>query len=180
MQLPPRSRPLLRRYITHPWTRAARHSRAARRWLDRHGQITPHFSWAEMADTRGPQVPRHLRPNAIRHAWNLERFRHKLAAHAKRRHRRFSGVSIDGPYRTVEHNLEIGGATDSQHLYADATDHFQGQVTRWGQETGLSRAEILRIAESLFRGVGNENSGTLHLDSRTGPIARFVTWQGAR
>jgi hypothetical protein len=180
MQLPPRSRPLLRRYITHPWTAVARHSPAARRWLDRHRLITPHFSWAEMADTRGPAVPKNLRKNAIRHAWNLERFRHQLELHAKRRGRRFSGVSIDGPYRTPAHNREIGGAVASQHMQATATDHFQGQVSRWAQETGLTRGQILTLAEKIFRGVGNENSGTLHLDSRKGPIARFVTWQGSR
>jgi uncharacterized protein YcbK (DUF882 family) len=164
----------------HPWTRRARRSPTLRHQLDKAGHITPHFSWQEMADTRGVPVPRKLRRNAIRHCWQLERFRHQLDLAARRHRRTFSGITIDGPYRTPEHNREIGGARFSQHMLACATDHFQAQVHRWCRETGLSQAQIVTLAERIFRGVGNETSGTLHLDSRSGPVARFVTWIGAR
>lgn len=160
----------------HPWTRAARRSPQLRRQLDREGKITPHFAWSEMADTGGTPVPRSLRRNAIRHCWNLERLRHQLALAARHHHQRFSGVSIDGPFRTPAHNRTVGGASESRHLFADASDHFVTQVSRWQRETGLSRAEILAICDRIFKGMGNETSGTLHLDSRPGPIARFVHW----
>lgn len=169
-----------KRYIAHlmryPWSRRARRSRILRQHLDAHGQITPHFAWSEMADTGGVPVPARLRPNAIRHCWQLERFRRRLAKKANQRKRTFSGIHIDGPYRTPAHNVAVGGAKYSQHMNACATDHFVTQVRRWQAETGLSQAEVVAIANSIFRGLGNETSGTLHLDSRTGPRARFVTW----
>lgn len=164
----------------HPWTAAARHSPQLRRALDAQGLVTPHFSWAEMADTGGTPVPQHLRRNAIRHCWQLERLRHELAEAARKHGRKFNGISIDGPYRTAAHNVAVHGARFSQHLLACATDHFIVQVTRWSRETGLTKGQIVALCQRIFRGVGNENSGTLHLDSRSGPIARFVTWIGQR
>lgn len=163
----------INRYIRHPWWHRARVSGALRRHLDAHGYITPHFSWHDMADTRGVPVPSYLRGNAIRHCWNLERLRHRLGG---------VPITIDGPFRTVEHNRSIGGAQNSRHTFADASDHFVAQVDRWVQQSpARSRAEVVAIAESVFAsgGVGNETSGTLHLDSR-GYKARFVTWAAAR
>lgn len=160
--------------LARPWTLEARSSRVLRAHLDKHGYITPHFSWREMADTGGVPVPSYLRGNAIRHCWNLERFRHKLGG---------VGIRIDGPYRTVPHNRTIGGSSQSRHTFADASDHFRDQVDRWVRESPKvsSRAGVLAIADKVFSsgGVGNETSGTLHFDSR-GYRARFVTWTAAR
>lgn len=177
--LPPRSRPLLRRHITKPWTRAASVSPAARRWLDQHEYITPHFSWASYACTDGTPVPRTLRGNAVRLHWRLELLRHRLGD---------VPMTVDGPYRTRAKNALVGGAIDSRHVHADAADFFKGQVDRWaerirkrGESLGQARARVVEIAGRVFHdgGVGNENSGTLHLDAR-GVRARFVTWGGSR
>ena len=58
--------------------------------------------------------------------------------------------------------------------------------------TGVSTADTLgggpnvtgggsgRFADRIFKGVGNETSGTLHVDMRPGPIARFVSWTAGR
>lgn len=134
-----------------------------------------------MADTGGVAVPRSLRRNAIRHCWNLERLRHALIEAARSHGRKFSGIHIDGPYRTIPHNRRIGGAQNSRHTFADASDHFVNQVDRWCRETGLSRGQILNICDRIWAkgGVGNEGSGTFHLDSR-GFRARFTTWTPAR
>ena len=166
--LPKTGSKVRRRYLAYlihrPWTRRASRSRALRRYLDSKGYITPHFTWQSYADTRGVQVPHALRENAIRFHWRLEVFRHALGD---------VPMTVDGPYRTVQHNADIGGAVGSYHTKACAGDFFVQQVDRWPG----SRAHVLAIAERVFAngGVGNETSGTLHLDTR-GYRSRFVTW----
>lgn len=171
--LPPKSQPRLRGYIQRPWTAAARRSPAARRWLDRHGYITPHFTWASYACTDGTPVPARLRRNAIRLHWRLELFRHRIGD---------VPLDVDGPFRTASKNREVGGASQSRHLFADAADFFVAQVDRWVRQskTLRSRADVIRVAERTFKGVGNETSGTLHVDQRPGPVVRFVSWVAGR
>lgn len=176
VKTPPRSRPLLRSMVLHPWGVRARRSPAVRQWCDEHGYITPHFSWSEYAcrDEHRTRVPKALRPNAIRLCWLLEDFRHQLGDVA---------MKIDGPFRTVRHNREVGGAADSRHTHADAADFFVAQIDRWVRESRQlsTRFDVVRVAERVFRlgGVGNESSGTLHVDAR-GYRARFVSWVASR
>jgi hypothetical protein len=165
--------------LAHPATVRARRSKVLRRHLDAHGYVTPNFSWEEMDDSQGPAIPRNLRQNTIRHAWNLERFSRALGKRTPRgRKLHRVAISVDGPYRTIPHNIQVGGATNSRHTYADASDHFKEQVARWRRETGLSEQQIIRIAERHFTAIGNETSGTLHFDSRPGKrgSVSFVTW----
>jgi hypothetical protein len=172
--LPSKRRLLLRRLLRKPWTLAARKSPAARRWLDAHGYITPHFTWRSYACTDGTPVPPSLRRNAVRLHWRLELMRHRLGDVA---------MVVDGPYRTAEKNRAVGGASDSRHMHADAADFFASQVDRWVAKSRRlrSREDVLRIAERTFYngGVGNETTGTLHVDAR-GTTARFVTWRAGR
>jgi hypothetical protein len=171
----PRRAGRVERLMATPWTMRARRSPALRKELDRRGLITPHFSWASYACTNGTPVPTDLRANAIRLHWRLEVLRHRLGD---------VPMVVDGPYRTVERNREVGGASDSRHIHADGADFFVAQVERWighGRQTGRgakSRDDVLRLAERTFAkgGLGNENSGTLHVDAR-GFRARFVTWK---
>lgn len=166
--------PVLRRRFDRPWGPAARQSKALHKWCADHKYLTPHFSVAEMADTETGQLPLALRAAARRHCFNLEQLRRSLSARAGHP----VVVSIDGPYRTEAHNREVHGALHSQHVQGCATDHFRAQVNRWCREARLSLSELVALCDAIFRGVGNETSGTLHLDSRTGPKARFVTWVG--
>jgi hypothetical protein len=169
--LPPRSRPLLRRYVRKPWTVAARNSKALRAWCDQHGYITPHFSWKSYACSDGTAVPAALRANARRLHFGLERLRHAIGDQA---------VEVDGPFRTNAKNHEVHGAGDSRHLHADAADLFATQVDRWVAHAKhlRSRVDVVRIAERIFTGVGNESSGTLHVDARPGARVFFVSWKG--
>lgn len=177
--VPPKSRPLLRRLILTPWSLPSRRSPAVRRWCDRHGYITPHFTWASYACQDGTPVPTRLRRNAIRLHGKLELFRHRLGDQP---------MTVDGPYRTDAHNRQVGGAPLSRHVQADAADFFAAQVTSWadgcrrkGESTGDAWRRVLAIADRTFYngGLGNENTGTLHVDAR-GFKARFETWRAAR
>jgi peptidase M15-like protein len=166
----------LARLIANPWKLTARRSKALRAHLDAHGYITPHFTWSSYACSDGTPVPGELRSNAIRLHWRLELLRHRLGD---------LPMVVDGPYRTKARNIAVGGASDSRHVHADAADFFVAQVDGWvahGRANGgpKSRGDVLRLASRTFYngGLGNENSGTLHVDAR-GCKARFVTWVAA-
>jgi hypothetical protein len=142
-----------RRLWRKPWARRGRFSPRYRHWLDRHGYITPHFRWSEAACKDGTHVPPSLRRNAIRHGWNLERFRHRLGDRPLR---------IISWYRHPAYNRKIGGASKSRHMSADATDYPREFVNAVG------RNRFFREADVVFRngGVGNYPAGSAHTDSR--------------
>ena len=158
-----------------PWKAQTRVSRAVRKHLDAQDRVTPHFTWSELScqDAHRTPVPANLRANAIHLCWLLEKLRHQLGD---------VPLSIDSAYRTPAHNKEVGGAPDSRHTHGDAADFFATQVDRWiARGTAKDRAAVLAIANRIFAsgGVGNETSGTLHVDAR-GWRARFITWAAAR
>lgn len=172
-------RKYLARLIDAPWSRRARVSPALRKHLDEQGYITPHFSWASYACSDGTPVPQSLRANAIRLHWRLEILRHRLGDQA---------MVVDGPYRTRQRNRQVGGASDSRHVHADGADFFLAQVDRWaagirrpGESLAAARSRVVAIASKTFYagGLGNEGSGTLHVDQR-GTRVRFVTWVAGR
>jgi hypothetical protein len=158
-----------------PWKLRTRASRAVRKHLDTQQMVTPHFAWSEFAghDPQKTPVPANLRANTIRLCWLLEKMRHELGD---------VPMAIDSGYRTPDWNRHVGGAADSRHMHGDAADFFTAQVDSWvAKGTAANRAAVLAIAERIFAsgGVGNENSGTLHVDAR-GFRARFVTWIAAK
>lgn len=158
----------IRGVIHHPWARwrrlklTKRQRRRLRRFLDNHGHITPHFTWAEARSKDGAKVPAELRPNAIRHGWNLETFRHRLGDVA---------LAFLSWYRSPAHNRAVGGASQSRHMQADATDLTPGTIARVG------RAKIMSVANAVFAkgGVGDYPSGAVHVDSR-GYKARWTSF----
>lgn len=80
-------------------------------------QITPHFKDYEFACKDGTLVPKYLRPNMFRMAENLEVIRRELA----------EPIYINSAYRTVSHNMAVGGASRSYHLQCKAADiHCKG------------------------------------------------------
>lgn len=143
----------LMRHWRKPWTLRARRSWRFRRALSRSGLITPHFSWAEASCKDGTHVPKRLRRGARRHAWNLERFRHAIG------NRRLQPISW---YRTPSYNRRVGGASQSKHMQAVATDFDRATVERIG------RSKWFTTADKIFKrgGVGNYPAGSAHLDSR--------------
>ena len=155
MALPKPPRKRWAEWIDKPWTRAARRRRNVRfrRWLWRHGYLSPNFTRAEARCKDGTDVPWSLRTNAQRHAFNLERFRHALGDRS---------MPILSWYRTPSWNAQVGGASQSRHMQADATDFTVQFVTA----VGRSRWDSLTEKFFANHGAGSYPSGSRHLDSR--------------
>lgn len=151
-----------RRYWKYPYGRLARRSSRFKKFCWKHGYVSPHFTRSEWKCKNGVGVPGRLRKNAQRQAFNLEIVRHKLGD------RSLSGISY---YRTPSYNSQIGGASNSRHTYADATDFSVETVNKFG------RGKFLAVAEKVYGngGVGSYPSGSIHLDSR-GYRARWNSW----
>jgi zinc D-Ala-D-Ala carboxypeptidase len=70
-------------------------------------------------------------------------------------------ILIVSGYRCPVHNRDVGGAADSQHMYAAAADILPGTCT-------LDEAQ-----RAGFTGVGTKNGQPVHVDVRDG---KFTTW----
>jgi lysozyme len=146
-----------------PWLPKARRNIGFRHWLGRHGYLTPHFTKAEAASKDGKAIPKVLRPAARNHAFRLERVRHELGD---------KPLPVLSWYRSPEHNRAVGGARHSKHMAAIATDHPKS----WVDANGGQQA-ILRLADSVnINGVGVYPGGSMHLDSRGGPLTTWSSW----
>lgn len=142
-----------RRAWKHPYGRFARRLPGFKRFCWRHGYVSPNFTRREWASKDGTPVPRHLRDNAQRQGFNLERLRHSLGD------KPLGGLSY---YRSPAHNAAVGGASQSRHMSADATDFSVETVNRFGRTKFLAACE--RIWEN--GGVGTYPGGSVHTDSR--------------
>ena len=156
---------LPRKYRPHwdrPWRPRARNSPGFRRWLDAHGYLSPHFTLAEAACKDGTPVPTALNRGARNHAFNLERLRRRLGDRP---------IPVISWYRTPAHNRRVGGAPQSKHLSAFATDHPK----QWVNQVG--RSLVLRHGDAVFRngGMGVYPAGSMHFDSR-GVRARWTSF----
>ncbi|SBT52582.1 D-Ala-D-Ala carboxypeptidase family metallohydrolase [Micromonospora auratinigra] len=79
-----------------------------------------HFSYAELDNgcgkggwSGGPLSANATRENAIRTMWKLEALRRSLGD---------KPVSVSSGFRSIACNSQVGGASDSQHLYGNAAD----------------------------------------------------------
>ena len=75
-------------------------------------RITENFSLSEFDCKDGSELPTALLPNVLDLADNLQVLRDYLGV----------PISINSAYRTLEHNRNIKGSTNSQHLLAKAAD----------------------------------------------------------
>lgn len=155
MALPKPPRKKWRDWIDRPWTKRARARRNVRfrRWLWKHGHLTPNFTRAEYRCRDGTEVRGRLKYRARQHCFQLERFRHAVGD---------ASLPILSAYRTPSYNRLIGGASRSRHMSGDATDFTRETVDRIGRSRFFSAAEV------IFRddGVGDYPAGSAHLDNR--------------
>lgn len=120
------------------------------------------------------------RSSARRHAANMEKLRDKVN---ERRHKHGlapTGIRVLSWARSYQHNLAVGGASNSQHLYFGACDIALQEIDRlmpWGG----GRAEFDMVANVIFKkgGFGQYPGGNRHVDSR-GYRARWTSWTPGR
>lgn len=144
-----------------PWTDAASRSTKFRNLLWNNGFASPNFTRKETAcqDAANTPVPANLRANAQRQAFNLEKLRHALGD---------KPLPILSWFRTPAHNAAVGGASQSRHMQADATDFTVQTVSSFGASKFDSTSD--RIYAN--GGFGRYPSGSRHVDSR-GSKARW-------
>ena len=149
-----------------------------------------HYTWAEVYGNSGypamPVGPFRLpnghtvspRSNAKRHARNLESLRSRINQARAARGLPATGISVLSWARSWEHNKEVGGAGNSQHLYFLATDITKEEVRRL---TPWDTGAFDRIANAVFAngGFGQYPGGNRHVDSR-GYRARWTSFTPGR
>lgn len=150
-----------------------------------------HFTWAEVHRKSGyppgklPYGPTTLgngrivltpRKNAVMHARNLELLRAMVNAARLAKDLKPTGINLNSWARSYEHNLEVGGAGNSQHLYLLATDITLEEIDRLMPWKG-GRVQFDKICDQLFKtgGFGTYPAGARHVDSR-GSRARWSSW----
>lgn len=147
-----------------PWDEAAPKSAKFRELCWKNRFASPHFERKETSchDPQNSSVPESLRTNAQRQAFNLEKLRHALGD---------KPLPILSWYRTPAWNTHVGGASQSRHMQADATDFTVQTVADFG--TGGFDQTCDRIYAS--GGFGTYPTGSRHVDSR-GSRARWSSF----
>lgn len=116
------------------------------------------------------------RRNAVRHARNMDRLRTQVNAARIKHGLKPMGLSPISWARSPRHNHDVGGASDSRHLYMDACDisvqHIRNLMP-WNGGT----VEFDQICNRIFvkGGFGTYPGGSRHVDSR-GYRSRWTTW----
>lgn len=119
-----------------------------------------HFSWSEMDDgcgrggwTGGPLTTAQTRQNALHNMWKLEALRKSLGD---------KPLVVTSGFRSRTCNSQVGGASNSQHLYGNAADLISRDrslcdVARAARNHGFSGI--------IGPGVSGHNTH-VHVDSR--------------
>jgi len=146
----------------HPYGQKARSNQGFKDLLWKRGYASPNFTEAETRCKDGTRVPESLRSGCQEQAFQLEQVRHKLG-----------DVSMPALswYRHRAYNAAIGGATNSKHIDAIATDFDVATVNRFGQTTFDAAFEKFYAND----GYGSYPAGSRHADVR-GERARWTSF----
>ncbi|SCZ02419.1 D-Ala-D-Ala carboxypeptidase family metallohydrolase [Alkaliphilus peptidifermentans] len=123
-------------------------------WLESSDGSTRHFSWGEFyckgngSFSGGKVGATTVKENVRRMMWKLEALRRKAGNNP---------VTINSGFRSITHNSNVGGASNSQHMYGIASD------IRVNNRTVTQVNNIARTCG--FSGIYNMTSAT-HVDSR--------------
>jgi peptidoglycan hydrolase-like protein with peptidoglycan-binding domain len=126
---------------------------------------TLHFDWSEFTDrvsgtfNGGKVSAATAKENARRCMYKLEALRLKLGNKA---------ITVNSGFRSIQHNADIGGASDSMHLYGTAADL---------DVPGVANKTVYQKAETCgFSGLETYNTDHQHVDSRA-DLGRAWWWE---
>ena len=116
---------------------------------------TEHFDWSEFWDqsahnfNAGKLSAAATKENCRRTMYKLEALRKKLGNRS---------ITVNSGFRSIQHNADIGGASDSMHLYGHAADL---------NVPGLSNEVVYRTAQTCgFSGLETWKTDHQHVDAR--------------
>jgi zinc D-Ala-D-Ala carboxypeptidase len=126
---------------------------------------TLHFNWSEFTDRTtgtfngGKLSAAATKENVRRAMYKLEALRVKLGN---------VSITVNSGFRNIAHNAEVGGASDSMHLYGTAADL---------NVPGVANITVYRRAEtSGFSGLETYTADHQHVDSRA-DLGRAWWWE---
>jgi hypothetical protein len=126
---------------------------------------TLHFNWSEFTDrisgtfNGGKVSAASAKENARRCMYKLEALRLKLGN---------KPITVNSGFRSIKHNSDIGGASDSMHLYGTAADL---------DVAGVANKTVYQKAETCgFSGLETYNTDHQHVDSRA-DLGRAWWWE---
>ena len=133
--------------------------------LEKSDGSTAHFAFSEFTDrvsgtfAGGKVTTAQAKENARRLMYKLEALRKKLGD---------KPIIVNSGFRSIAHNAEVGGASDSMHLYGTAADLAV---------SGVSNKTIYQKAETCgFSGLETYTVDHQHVDSRA-DLGRAWWWQ---
>lgn len=133
--------------------------------LEQSDGSTAHFNFSEFTDrisgtfSGGKVSAAHAKENARRAMYKLEALRKKLGN---------VPITVNSGFRSIAHNSDVGGASDSMHLYGTAADLHVA---------GVSNKTVYRKAETCgFSGLEAYTEDHQHVDSRA-DLGRAWWWQ---
>ncbi|GAB3898044.1 D-Ala-D-Ala carboxypeptidase family metallohydrolase [Kibdelosporangium lantanae] len=133
--------------------------------LEQSDGSTAHFNWSEFTDrvsgtfNGGKVSAATAKENARRCMYKLEALRKKLGD---------KPITVNSGFRSIAHNSEIGGASDSMHLYGTAADL---------DVPGVANKTVYQKAETCgFSGLETYNTDHQHVDSRA-DLGRSWWWE---
>jgi zinc D-Ala-D-Ala carboxypeptidase len=126
---------------------------------------TLHFNWSEFTDrvsgtfNGGKVSAATAKENARRCMYKLEALRLKLGN---------KPITVNSGFRSIQHNADVGGASDSMHLYGTAADL---------DVPGVANKTVYQKAETCgFSGLETYNEDHQHVDSRA-DLGRSWWWE---
>jgi zinc D-Ala-D-Ala carboxypeptidase len=133
--------------------------------LEQSDGSTLHFNWSEFTDrisgtfNDGKVSAATAKENARRCMYKLEALRKKLGD---------KPITVNSGFRSIQHNADIGGASDSMHLYGTAADL---------DVPGVANKTVYQHAETCgFSGLETYNTDHQHVDSRA-DLGRAWWWE---
>lgn len=133
--------------------------------LEQSDGSTVHFNWSDFYDhvsgnfDGGKLSAAEVKENARRLMYKLEALRKKLGD---------KPITVNSGFRSIQHNKDIGGASDSMHMYGTAADL---------DVPGVSNKTVYQHAEtSGFSGLEKWETDHQHVDSRA-DLGRAWWWE---